>query len=117
MNTVFISLPMNGYSMENIEQRKQQIIEKLGPEFVDIAAVSQMYPGYTNSSTNTALNWLGNSIMQMSNANYVYFAPGWENARGCRIEHECAVQYDMPILTEEDFVDATSDGENAGLTQ
>lgn len=112
MNTVFISLPMNGYSNENIEQRKQQIIEKLGPEFVDIAMVSPVYMHYTNSGTNEALSWLGASIMQMANANYVYFAPGWENARGCRIEHECAVQYDMPILTEEDFVDAVSDGEN-----
>lgn len=22
-----------------------------------------------------------------------YFAEGWQEARGCKIEHECAVQY------------------------
>lgn len=28
-------------------------------------------------------------------ADVVYFAPGWKEARGCRIEHECAKEYGM----------------------
>ena len=29
----------------------------------------------------------------MSEADAVVFMPGWENARGCRIEHEIALEY------------------------
>lgn len=34
----------------------------------------------------------------MADADLVYFAKGWEDARGCMIERECAVQYGVPIL-------------------
>ncbi|WP_419040028.1 Lar family restriction alleviation protein [Parolsenella catena] len=27
-----------------------------------------------------------------------YFAKGWENARGCRIEHDAAVAYGLEVL-------------------
>ena len=31
-------------------------------------------------------------------AEAVIFAPGWRDARGCRVEHFVASQYDIPIL-------------------
>ncbi len=37
----------------------------------------------------------------MAHCNVVYFAKGWENARGCKIEHEVALQYGLDILYEE----------------
>lgn len=30
----------------------------------------------------------------------VYFCKGWENARGCRIEHDIAVAYGLEALYE-----------------
>jgi hypothetical protein len=36
----------------------------------------------------------------MSECTTVYFAKGWENARGCKIEHEVALQYGMEIIYE-----------------
>ena len=24
--------------------------------------------------------------------------PGWQNARGCRIEHQCATDYGIPVM-------------------
>ena len=42
--------------------------------------------------------FLGKSIELLSDADVVYFASGWENARGCRIEHECAVEYGVDII-------------------
>ena len=30
----------------------------------------------------------------------VYFAEGWQNTRGCVIEHECAVRYGIPIIKD-----------------
>ena len=34
-------------------------------------------------------------------ADVAYFAKGWNEARGCKIEHTCAVEYG--ILTIEDY--------------
>ena len=30
-----------------------------------------------------------------------YFCKGWENARGCRIEHAAAVAYGLEVLYED----------------
>ena len=34
----------------------------------------------------------------MGGADYVIFAPDWREARGCCIEHMCALEYGVPIL-------------------
>lgn len=39
--------------------------------------------------------FLGKSIELLSTADVVYFADGWREARGCKIEHDCAVEYNM----------------------
>lgn len=45
--------------------------------------------------------FLGKSIELLSTADLVYFAKGWETARGCIIEHSCAVAYMVKtIITE-----------------
>lgn len=33
--------------------------------------------------------------------NAAYFCKGWENARGCRIEHDAAVAYGLEVLYED----------------
>jgi hypothetical protein len=45
--------------------------------------------------------FLAKSLEKMAHCNVVYFAKGWENARGCKIEHEVALQYGLNILYEE----------------
>ena len=40
---------------------------------------------------------LGKSISLMSDADLVVFAPGWEDARGCRIEHQVARDYGIQV--------------------
>ena len=37
--------------------------------------------------------FLGKSLELLSTADIAYFADGWQNARGCKIEHECAKEY------------------------
>lgn len=95
---VFISQPMRGRSEEGIDRERKLIMDdlvaKVDGEVVEIKShfdsslVDKMKP----------LDCLGNSIKLMSHADLVVFAPMWETARGCRIEHECAVQYGYPIL-------------------
>lgn len=40
-----------------------------------------------------ALEYLGESLKLLAKADIAYFAPGWRDARGCKIEHACADAY------------------------
>lgn len=42
--------------------------------------------------------FLGKSIEMLSHADYAFFCDGWEDARGCVIEHECAEKYGVHIV-------------------
>ena len=52
--------------------------------------------------TQTSLWFLAKSLEAMSKCHAVYFCKGWENARGCRIEHGAAKAYGLGIFYEED---------------
>lgn len=43
---------------------------------------------------------LSMSIQEMSRCDVVFFMKGWQNARGCKIEHEIAKNYGMKIMYE-----------------
>ncbi len=45
-----------------------------------------------------SLGFLAKSLAGMSLCHAVYFCSGWENARGCRIEHEAAKAYGLDII-------------------
>lgn len=36
---------------------------------------------------------LAKAIDVLAEADIVYFCPDWEDARGCKIERQCAVEY------------------------
>lgn len=50
--------------------------------------------------------YLAHSLESMSRCDVVYFCNGWENARGCRIEHEAAVAYGLTTLYENNAIHA-----------
>ena len=47
------------------------------------------------------LCFLAKSLENMSLCHAAYFCKGWENARGCRIEHEAAKAYGLTIIYED----------------
>ena len=47
------------------------------------------------------VRFLAKSLEKMSLCDAVYFCKGWEQARGCRIEHEVAVAYGLNVIYEE----------------
>lgn len=46
--------------------------------------------------------FLAKSLELLSSADVAYFAPGWNKYRGCKIEHECAVQYGIATIESEE---------------
>lgn len=44
--------------------------------------------------------FLGKSLELLSTADVAYFAEGWNEFRGCKIEHTCAVEYNIDRIEE-----------------
>lgn len=42
--------------------------------------------------------FIGKSLEFLSDADIAYFAKDWQKARGCKIEHERAVEYGIPRI-------------------
>lgn len=93
---LFISQPMAGKTDVEIKHEREKIIKEVTKRFGEVTVIDtfiESAPPCVNS-----LWYLGKSIEFLSKADYAYFAKGWKNYRGCRIEHECAVQYGIKII-------------------
>lgn len=89
---VFISQPMRGKSNEEILLERKQMIEKVNEVATEKPEVIDSF--FENAPAEASPLWfLGKSLELLSTADVAVFAKGWEEARGCRIEHECCVQY------------------------
>ena len=92
MKRLFISQPMRGKSDEEILVVREQAI-KAAQELVG-EPVEVIDSFFQNAPADARPLWfLGKSLELLSTADVAYFAEGWQDARGCRIEHECAVEY------------------------
>ena len=100
MTKIFISQPMNGKTTEEIENERNYIIERLreneSVEIIDSFFKDKPYEA-------SPLWYLGESIKLMSEADVVFFCDGWQTARGCQIEHDCALEYGIDTMYEEDL--------------
>ena len=47
-----------------------------------------------------ALRCLAGALAAMSQCDGAYFMKGWEDARGCRIEHAAATEYGLRVMQE-----------------
>lgn len=101
MRKIFISQPMNGKTTEEIENERNYIIERLreneSVEIIDSFFKDKPYEA-------SPLWYLGESIKLMSEADAVFFCNGWQTARGCQIEHDCALEYGIDTMYEEDLI-------------
>lgn len=88
---IFISQPMKDRTAEEIMQERDDIMAKWTNKSVVFIDSYFCEPGKNSTDS------LGKSISLMSDADLVVFAPGWENARGCKVEHEVAKEYGIPI--------------------
>lgn len=85
--TVFISVPMNGRSNDEIWNDVNEAYEAIPKIFPDqeLAIVyNQMQAGPECAGR---LYFLGSAIQKMSGCDAVYFCKGWESAKGCQVEH------------------------------
>lgn len=92
MKKLFISQPMRGKSDEDILKEREQAIAKAQETVGEPVEVIDSF--FQSAPADARPLWfLGKSLELLSTADIAYFADGWRDARGCRIEHECAVEY------------------------
>lgn len=94
MKKLFISQPMGGKTDEEIKAERAKAIEsaeKLVGEPVEV--IDSFFQSAPVGAK--PLWFLGKSLELLADADVAYFAPGWEEARGCKIEHTCTVEYNI----------------------
>lgn len=96
---IMISQPMRGKTNEQIRQERAELVEKLemqGHEVMDAIFTEEM-----PIECDMAMYLLAKSIEAMSKVDAVIFMRGWQEARGCRIEHIIAYEYGKFIKEEQ----------------
>ena len=93
---VFISQPMNGRSTEEIECEREEFVKDLKKYLgEDINILDTIFHFAEDVPS---LVYLGRSLEVLAKADLAVFMDGYENARGCRIEHQAAKDYNIPTL-------------------
>lgn len=102
-----LSQPMAGKTDEEIIATREKAIKALeskGYEIVNTLFTDEWYSNESMKARGVVqipLCFLAKSLENMSLCHAAYFCKDWENARGCRIEHEAAVAYGLEIIYEE----------------
>jgi len=102
-----LSQPMAGKTEKEIIETRVRAINALSEK--GFAVVNTLFTDELYSKENMEkrgvvqipLCFLAKSLENMSLCHAVYFCKGWENARGCKIEHDAAVAYGLEIIYEE----------------
>ena len=100
MMKAMLTQPMAGKTDEEIIATREKAIKALQEK------------GYEIVNTLFTDEWYSQEKMQergvvqiplcfLALCHAAYFCKGWENARGCRIEHDAAVAYGLDVIYEE----------------
>ena len=99
MKKLFISQPMKGKTDEEILAVREQAIKSAKDMLGEEVEVIDSF--FQNAPVDARPLWfLGKSLELLSTADVAYFAKGWEEARGCRIENTCAIEYGITVIED-----------------
>ena len=97
---LFISQPMKDKTNEEIKTERENIIEAVTKKFGEVEVIDSFFE---NAPHNAKPLWfLGKSLELLSTADVAYFAKDWDKYRGCKIEHTCAVEYEIEVIHFDD---------------
>ena len=108
MKKAMLSQPMGGKTNAEIvsaRDRAIRVLREKGYEVVNTLFTDEWYSKEKMEERGVVqipLCFLAKSLENMSLCNAAYCCKGWENARGCRIEHEAAKAYGLEIIYEEE---------------
>lgn len=86
---IMISQPMNGKTEKQIKDERKYLIKELEEEGHEV--IDTIIHDFDDETS--PILYLAKSIEFLDKADGIVFMRGWENARGCVIEHEVALKY------------------------
>ena len=96
---VFISQPMTGKTNEEIKAERNRLIGKVRALYGDDIEIIDSF--FENAPADARPLWfLGKSLELLATADVAAFARGWRDARGCRIENICAIEYGIEVVED-----------------
>lgn len=99
MKKLFISQPMRGKTDEEILAERKKAIESAERNLGEPVEVIDSF--FQNAPAGAKPLWyIGESIKYLGEADVAFFAKGWEDARGCRIENQCAIEYGIEVIED-----------------
>lgn len=107
MKKAMLSQPMAGKTQEEIVSTREKAIaflEANGYEVINTLFTDEWYSKEKMEERGVVqipLCFLAKSLENMSLCHAAYFCKGWEQARGCKIEHDAAMAYGLDIIYEE----------------
>ena len=107
MKKAMLSQPMAGKTDEEIVATREKAIAALkerGCEIVNPLLTDEWYSQEKMKERGVVqipLCFLAKSLENTSLCYAAYFCKGWENARGCKIEHDAAITYGLDIIYED----------------
>lgn len=97
MKKLFISQPMKDKTNDEIlKEREKAIADARKYLGEDVEVIDSFFKDAPHDAK--PLWFLGKSLELLSTADIAYFTKGWDSARGCKIEHDCAVAYDIDVI-------------------
>lgn len=96
---IFVSMPMNGKTDEEIIAKLSEVDKKFSEDHIVCGYIDAI--DMVNVK-HISVRCLSKAIDRMSYCDVVYFAQGWQTARECQIEHDICMEYDIPMMFEDD---------------
>lgn len=85
---IYLSQPMMGKTKEQILEEREPYMKMYGGD--DCEFINNVFDIDVNKDP---LYYLAKSIELLVDADIVYLLPGWDKARGCKIEYNIALKY------------------------
>lgn len=100
MKKLFISQPMRGKTDEEILATREKAIAKAKKLVGEPVEVLETF--FQDAPAGAKPLWyLGESLKLLAEADVAFFAKGWDEARGCKIENTCAIEYGIETIIED----------------
>lgn len=94
---IYLSLPITGHNIDDVKKKAQSVAAMLrhkGNEVITPFDVS------SDDTAPYALH-MGKDIQALLECDAVYFCNGWNESKGCRLEHAAALVYEKKIFEQE----------------
>lgn len=99
MKKLFISQPMKGKTDDEILAEREKAIKSAERQLGEPVEVIDSF--FQSAPVDAKPLWfLGKSLELLSGADIAYFAKGWQEARGCKIENTCSIEYGIAVIED-----------------